>query len=137
MLANSYGKFPKRPDIFIRDKAKARIFDVAIVADENLTKAYANKIAKYKILAKKLQDYQKIKDIKIIPVIITTSGLINKLSVLDLQKEQIHINWTKIVKDMVIRNMQDIMRYNGSSEYRNIEEIEEMDNEEDSEDMWD
>ena len=55
----------------------------------------------------------KIKTINIIPVIATINGLINKQSVEDLKEIGIEINWKKLIKDIVIRNMQDLLYYNG------------------------
>ena len=53
--------------------------------------------------------------IKIIPVIVTINGWGNKQSVEDLKEIDIEINWKKVIKDIIIiiRNMQDVMFYNG------------------------
>ena len=55
----------------------------------------------------------KIKNTQIVPVIISIHGLIHKQSVTDLKEIGIEINWKKLIKDIVIRNMQDLLYYNG------------------------
>ena len=51
--------------------------------------------------------------ITIIPVIATTNSWGKKQSVEDLKEIDIEINWKKVIKDIVIINMQDVMFYNG------------------------
>ena len=51
--------------------------------------------------------------IKIIRVIATINGWVKKQSVEDQKENYIEINWKKVIKDIVIRNMQDVMFYNG------------------------
>ena len=113
VVSRSYGKFPKKPDIYYRLGWYAVVIDIAIVADHNLNKGYCHKCNAYTKLCNLLREKLKITHIKLIPVIISINGLINKHSVEDLKEINISINWEKVVRDIVIRNMQDTMYYNG------------------------
>ena len=113
VVSRSYGKFPKKPDVFFRSNWYAIIIDVAIVADHNLNKGYIHKINAYTRLSQHLREKLRITTVKIVPVIASINGLINKQSIQDLQEIGISIDWKKIMKDIVIRNMQDLMFYNG------------------------
>ena len=115
VVSRSYGKFPKKPDIFYRLGWRAIIIDIAIVDDHNLNKGYCHKHSAYTKLCNSLREKLKITHIRLIPVIISINGLINKHSVEDLKQIDITINWKKVVRDIVIRNMQDLMYYNGTN----------------------
>lgn len=69
-----------RPDIVIFEKAgnRATIIDVTIPADDNAERAYTEKITKYHDLAFELKEIYKLTSTSIIPLIITTNGLVEK-----------------------------------------------------------
>ena len=96
VVSRSYGKFPKKPDVFYKTTWYAVIIDIAIVADENINKGYVRKINAYTRLSEALREKMRILRIKIIPVIATINGLINKHSVDDLAEIDITINWEKV-----------------------------------------
>ncbi|MBQ9790229.1 MAG: hypothetical protein IJW24_01380 [Clostridia bacterium] len=80
VVARSYGPFAKRPDIFYIDGDHAAIIDVTIVSDQNIRKAYFKKVNKYKQLQETVRKYLKVKDVQIIPIVLTINGLINDYS---------------------------------------------------------
>ena len=101
-MSRSFGKFPKKPDIFFRTNWYAIIIDIAIVDDPNINKGYIHKLNAYKELANQLREKLKLTKIKIVPVIATINGLVNKQTVADLKEIDIKINWKKILKDIKI-----------------------------------
>ena len=102
------------------------IIDVAIVADHNIRIAYVKKLNRYRRLVRELNKIEKSNYI-IIPVIMTISGLINQETIKQLKRYQINIDWNKVVRDIVVRNMQDLMFYNGVSieEETDISDVQE------------
>ena len=75
-------KFAKKPDITYYDKEKKEyiLIDVTIVCDENINVAFARKAAKYNPLQQALIATLKAKSTKMIPVVLSISGLLNKKS---------------------------------------------------------
>ncbi|KAI5707887.1 hypothetical protein M8J77_011815 [Diaphorina citri] len=74
-----------RPDILIMDKnetsnnnGKAFIIDVTIPLDENLHKAYIEKMRKYQDLKHKITQIYKLSSVSIIPIVISSNGLVHK-----------------------------------------------------------
>ncbi|XP_044751663.1 uncharacterized protein LOC123311659 [Coccinella septempunctata] len=67
-----------RPDIvvFKKREAKAIIVDITVPADDNAEKAYTEKVVKYQDLAFELKELYRLANITILPLVITTSGLI-------------------------------------------------------------
>lgn len=125
VVPRSFGNFPKKPDIYTARGFNSTVYDVAIVADHNLNKAYINKVNKYTILGQKLKEIQGFINFQVIPVIISVNGLINRHTIEDLKREEIKIPWSKVVRDIIIKNMQDVIYYNKW----NIGEVEHIDEE--------
>ncbi|XP_044766186.1 uncharacterized protein LOC123322308 [Coccinella septempunctata] len=69
-----------RPDIVIFEKTgrKVTIVDITIPADDNAERAYTEKISKYHDLAFELKRTHKLTYTAILPLIITTNGLVEK-----------------------------------------------------------
>ncbi|XP_044755067.1 uncharacterized protein LOC123314020 [Coccinella septempunctata] len=67
-----------RPDIVIFDKInkKVTIIDVTVPADDNITKAYTEKLTKYHDLAFEMKEIYQLKMVKILPLVISTNGLV-------------------------------------------------------------
>ncbi|XP_045480887.1 uncharacterized protein LOC123685276 [Harmonia axyridis] len=67
-----------RPDIVIFDKVKkgANIIDVTVPADDSISRAYTEKITKYEDLAFEQKEIYDLRKVYIIPLIITTNGLV-------------------------------------------------------------
>ncbi|BFU24338.1 hypothetical protein, conserved [Entamoeba histolytica] len=101
---------------------------MTIVADHNINGAYWKKRNMYKELKNILMKIEKLKDVKIIPVIISINGLINKESIRLIKELKIEINIVKEVKNLVIKNMMDVIEYcfNYNQTY-SVELIEEED----------
>ncbi|XP_045460409.1 uncharacterized protein LOC123670874 [Harmonia axyridis] len=67
-----------RPDIVILEKMenRATIVDITVPADDNAEKAYTEKIIKYHDLAFELKELYRLTHITILPLVITTNGLV-------------------------------------------------------------
>lgn len=75
-----------RPDIVMMDKETSRlnnngkgfIIDVAIPLDENMQKTYIEKIRKYQDLKYKITQMYKLSSVSVIPIVISSNGLVHK-----------------------------------------------------------
>lgn len=67
-----------RPDIVILDKKEktATIIDITVPADDNAEKAYTEKVVKYHDLAFELKEIHQLTRTSILPLVITTNGLV-------------------------------------------------------------
>ncbi|XP_044756963.1 uncharacterized protein LOC123315364 [Coccinella septempunctata] len=67
-----------RPDIVLFEKTqrKVTIADITVPADDNIEKAYTEKIVKYHDLAFELKEINRLTCTTILPLIITTNGLV-------------------------------------------------------------
>ena len=67
-----------RPDLILVDKLKkeALIIDVAVPGDSRIKKAEQKKIESYQELKRELKKIWKLKDIKIIPIVIGALGAV-------------------------------------------------------------
>ncbi|BFU21587.1 hypothetical protein, conserved [Entamoeba histolytica] len=83
------------------------------IADHNINGAYWKKRNMYKELKNRLMKIEKLKDVKINPVVISINGLINKESNKLIKELKIEIDIEKEVKNLVIKNMMDVMEYCG------------------------
>ncbi|ELP89043.1 hypothetical protein EIN_164630 [Entamoeba invadens IP1] len=111
MMFRIDGKYPKKPDITWKvGKEKAYIIDITIVANKNLSLAFFGKIKKYMELREKLRKCWDINNIKIVPVVITTGGLINKYSVQKIKEMGLQLKWEKIVRNLLCQQMIEIMK---------------------------
>ena len=67
-----------KPDIVVMDRAQSRVFlvDVTVPYDENLVKAESDKKLKYLNLAHEVTEMWRVGSTEIIPVVISTNGLV-------------------------------------------------------------
>ena len=72
-----------KPDILIIDRQNkiADIIDISVPNDENIRKAYAEKLRKYQDLAIELKDLYKLDSARVTALIISTNGLIPKSTI--------------------------------------------------------
>ncbi|BFU20378.1 hypothetical protein, conserved [Entamoeba histolytica] len=129
-MPKSDGQYHKRPDIYVLDKKNKTglLFDMTIVADHNINGAYWKKRNMYKELKNRLMKIEKIKDVRIIPVVISINGLVNKESIRLIKELKIEIDIVKEVKNLVIKNMMDVMEYCGDhNQTYSVELLEEED----------
>lgn len=104
-----------RPDIVLFDKeeGKVTIIDVTVPADDNISKAYTEKLTKYHDLAFEMKEMYRLNTVLILPLIITTNGLVeshlpDNIKLLDLDLELIStaqkevILWTTRIVRMVL-----------------------------------
>jgi len=110
LMDNINDHFARRPDIYLENTSeqKAYIIDVAIVNDKNIVKAYGSKLETYSTLSQKLRESKRLKYVYIYPVIITINGFINKVSVNKLNKLGLELNYVKMIRTIIIREMQDL-----------------------------
>ena len=84
----------------------------------------------YKELKNRLMKIEKLKDVKIIPVVISINGLVNKESIRLIKELKIEIDIVKEVKNLVIKNMMDVMEYCGDHNQTYSVELQEEDEDE-------
>lgn len=67
-----------RPDIVLFNKTEksVQIIDVSVPADDNITKAYTEKVSKYHDLAFELKEIYGLRKTSIVPLIISVNGLV-------------------------------------------------------------
>lgn len=67
-----------KPDIVMMDRVQSRVFlvDITIPCDENLVKAERDKFAKYLELADEVKDMWGVGSAEVIPIVLSTSGLV-------------------------------------------------------------
>ena len=83
---------------------------------------------KYKEIKNIKMKIEKLKDDKIIPVVISINGLVNKESIKLIKEIKIEIDIEKEVKNLVIKNMMDVMEYCGDhNQTYSVELLEEED----------
>ncbi|BFU18598.1 hypothetical protein, conserved [Entamoeba histolytica] len=130
IMPKSDGQYHKRPDIYVIDKKNktSLLFDMTIVDDNNINGAYLKKRNMYKELKNKLMKIEKLKDVRIIPVIISINGLVNKESNRLIKELKIEIDIEKEIKNHIIKNMMNVMEYCGDhNQTYSVELIEEED----------
>ncbi|KAL1448104.1 hypothetical protein WDU94_000023 [Cyamophila willieti] len=88
-----------RPDILVVNKKEktASIVDVTIPLDENLSKAYTEKIVKYEDLRRQIKAIYNLNQVSIFPIVITSNGLIHKNTTSNIEKLKIQ-NARNIIK---------------------------------------
>ncbi|BFU23498.1 hypothetical protein, conserved [Entamoeba histolytica] len=80
------------------------------------------------ICNKQIMPKKKLKDVRIIPVVISINGLINKESNKLIKELKIEIDIEKETKNLVIKNMNDVMEYCGDhNQTYSVELLEEED----------
>ena len=95
-----------------KTEKKGYIIDTTIVADENISRAYIKKVAKYWTLQEVVRREREMKYVRIIPVVITINGFIHKKSVAELKKELgVKLKYEEIIKNLLIKEMKDLMYY--------------------------
>ncbi|XP_044759165.1 uncharacterized protein LOC123316918 [Coccinella septempunctata] len=79
-LVTDRGVAHNRPDVALFDKQEQTclLLDFTVPADDNLARAYSEKISKYSDLAYQLRDVHNLKAISILPLIISVNGLVEK-----------------------------------------------------------
>lgn len=77
-----------RPDILLHNKKEKTvvIMDVAIPADDNLSKTFIEKLTKYHDLAFELKTIYNLKSTTILPLVMSTNGLVEKHLVENTQR---------------------------------------------------
>ncbi|BFU20666.1 hypothetical protein, conserved [Entamoeba histolytica] len=117
LLVSDNSFHDKRPDIYYQNmkEKKGYIIDVAICQDNNLELNYIHKINKYKELQEKLRNNREIIYVEIIPIILSINGLIHKESARRLKTLKLQLEFPKILRTIIIKNMKDLMFYTFNS----------------------
>ena len=74
-------------------------------------RAFSEKIHKYNQLQIKLKRIYNAKTSIIIPIVISTNGLVYKQSLKLLTQYNITLEWEQLIRKIIIRNMQSICKY--------------------------
>ncbi|XP_044760793.1 uncharacterized protein LOC123318242 [Coccinella septempunctata] len=79
-LITDRGVAHNRPDVALFDEEKKTclLLDFTIPADENLARAYSDKISKYGDLAYQLREMYDLRSISILPLIMSVNGLVER-----------------------------------------------------------
>lgn len=69
-----------RPDIIWIDKLnrKGFLIDIAVPLSSNASRTFAEKIAKYVELAHEIKAREKLKEVRVVPIIISSTGIFAK-----------------------------------------------------------
>ncbi|KAL1446559.1 hypothetical protein WDU94_012428 [Cyamophila willieti] len=88
-----------RPDILYVNKTEnsACIIDVTIPLDDNVSKAYSTKLTKYEDLRRQIKRINEFNEVSILPIVISSNGLIHKNTMANLEKMKIE-NTKSIIK---------------------------------------
>ncbi|XP_044760203.1 uncharacterized protein LOC123317662 [Coccinella septempunctata] len=111
-LVTDRGAAHNRPDIAIFDweRKTCLLLDFTVPADDNLARAYTEKITKYADLAFQLREMYKLKSVNVLPMIISVNGLVEKhlpentkrlcldRNVISGSQKQIILSTTRIVR---------------------------------------
>ena len=106
-------QYHKIPDIYVIDKKNktSLLFDMTNVADHNINWVCWKKRNNYNELKNILMKIEKLKDVRINPVVVSINGLINKESNKLIKELKIEIDIEKETKNLVIKNMMNVMEY--------------------------
>ena len=129
IMPRNDGKYPKKPDITVinMNNHEAQLYDVTIVADCNIKKAYIEKKRTYHTLKLRLKEVKNMIKVYVIPIVITINGIINEATVSFFESHKIKINWPKIIKDTVLQNMKRLINYLGDHQCDSIGDVYQID----------
>ncbi|XP_044749654.1 uncharacterized protein LOC123310250 [Coccinella septempunctata] len=101
-----------RPDMVVWSKKdkKAYIIDFAVPLDQNLSKAYGEKIAKYEPLAKEIKNMWRLEKVEIKPLIISCNGLVHRKTTEHVKEIQLPANTILWMQKAVILGTVGIIR---------------------------
>ena len=101
-----------RPDITVIDKTKSciHLVDIAVPLNRNLQKIYGEKMRKYSDLAYELKAGNKHRSVFILPIVISSTGIIEKHVSEHIKKLDIDSKIIKIMQKVVILNTCHIVR---------------------------
>lgn len=101
-----------RPDMVLWEKQRntATIIDFAVPQDCNLAKSYGEKIAKYEPLALQIKDMWQLDEVTIMPLVISTNGLVHRKTTQHLQQLKLPSNTIMWMQKAVILGTVNIVR---------------------------
>ncbi|XP_044760262.1 uncharacterized protein LOC123317718 [Coccinella septempunctata] len=101
-----------RPDMVVwnKDKKSAIIIDFAVPLDQNLAKAYGEKIAKYELLSRQMKRTFELEKVEIKPLVISCNGLVHKKTVEHLREMDLPSNTITWMQKAVILATVSIIR---------------------------
>ena len=96
-------------------------------------KVFAHKLKKYEELIEFYESALKIKEKLIVPMVVSVNGLVHRNTTeLLSRKLRMTIDWNTTVRNILVRNMKDLMYYNGVNVSLENEEIESEEEEDDN-----
>jgi hypothetical protein len=101
-----------RSDLVLFDKKAetAIIVDIAIPLNDNLETTIAEKKRKYLPLAVELKDIYKLKSISIVPLVMSTNGLVTKEWSKSMEKLQLHERHCRTMQKAAVLGTANIVR---------------------------
>lgn len=101
-----------RPDMVVWNKTEttALIIDFAVPLDNNIAKAYGEKMTKYESLARQMRDMWKLRSVRIIPLIITANGLVHRKTAAHIEELKLPSNTLTWMQKAVILGTVGIIR---------------------------
>lgn len=101
-----------RPDMVVWNKRRksAIIIDFTVPLDQNLAKAYGEKIAKYEILSRQMKQTYGLEKVEIKPLVISCNGLVHRKTVEHLREMDLPSNTITWMQKAVILATVSIIR---------------------------
>ncbi|XP_044766225.1 uncharacterized protein LOC123322347 [Coccinella septempunctata] len=111
-ITTDQGVEHNRPDMLVWDRRKnnAIIIDFSVPLDQNLAKAYKEKILRYEALSRQIKNIWKLQWVEIKPLVVSCNGLIHKKTVQHLQELQLPPNTICWMQKAVILGTVNIVR---------------------------
>lgn len=102
-----------RPDIVIYDKREKRVtlIDIAVPLDHNVQTTFSTKITKYHDLAEELRQMWHLQEIRIVPVIISATGIVPKTLLHSLEELGIEQQINNIQKATILGTCNIVRRF--------------------------
>jgi hypothetical protein len=102
-----------RPDIVVYDKRMKRVtlIDIAVPLDRNVQSTFSAKITKYHDLAEELKQMWHLEDVRILPVVISATGIVPRTLVRSLEELDIRRKTSCIQKAVVLGTCNIVRRF--------------------------
>lgn len=102
-----------RPDIVIYDKRMKRVtlIDIAVPLDRNVQSTFSAKIMKYHDLAEELKQMWHLEDVRIVPVIISATGITPRTLIRSLEELELRRELNSIQKAVILGTCSIVRRF--------------------------
>jgi len=101
-----------RPDTIIWNKREksVQLIDYAVISSHNITSTYAEKIRKYQELAMEIKEMWKVENVKIHPIIISTTGIVPKTTTKHIKELNLPVQLISTMQHSVILSICSLFR---------------------------